>query len=68
MDDAALERAAAARIAWRRVPFLIGAIRDATGSFTLSLAPLILFAVVAGLIALGIGQRSPARAAAAGAA
>ena len=41
-------------------PFLIGAIKDATGSFTLGLLPLIAFAVVAGLVVLAMGRQSPA--------
>lgn len=45
-------------------PFLIGAIKDATGSFTLGLLPLIAFAVVAGLVALAMGKQPYAAAAA----
>ena len=41
-------------------PFLIGAIKDATGSFTLGLLPLIAFAAVAGLVVLAMGRQSPA--------
>ena len=41
-------------------PFLIGAIKDATGSFTLGLLPLIAFAVVAGFVVLAMGKQSPA--------
>ncbi len=46
-------------------PFLIGAIKDATGSFTLGLLPLIAFAVVAGLVVLAMGKQSSTVAAAA---
>ena len=38
-------------------PFLIGAIKDATGSFALGLLPLIAFAVVAGFVGLAMGRR-----------
>ena len=41
-------------------PFLIGAIKDATGSFTLGLLPLIAFAVVAGCVVLAMGKQGPA--------
>lgn len=44
-------------------PFLIGVIKDATGSFALGLVPLIAFAVVAGLVVLFMGRQSPAIAA-----
>ncbi len=40
-------------------PFLIGYIKDATGSFTLGLLPLIAFAVFAGLVVLAMGKQSP---------
>ena len=40
-------------------PFLIGAIKDATGSFTLGLLPLIAFAVVAGFVVLAMGKQVP---------
>ena len=41
-------------------PYLIGAIKDATGSFTLSLVPLILFALISGFLALLPGDRGSA--------
>ncbi len=41
-------------------PFLIGAIKDATGSFALGLLPLIAFAVVAGFVVLAMGKQGPA--------
>lgn len=41
-------------------PFLIGYIKDATGSFALGLMPLVAFAVVSGLVVLAMGRQSPA--------
>ena len=46
-------------------PFAIGAIKDATGSFTLSLLPMIVFALVSAGLAL-VAKRHVARAAGAG--
>lgn len=40
-------------------PFLIGYIKDTTGSFALGLLPLIAFAVVAGLVVLAMGRQTP---------
>jgi ACS family tartrate transporter-like MFS transporter len=40
-------------------PFLIGYIKDATGSFILGMVPLIVFAVVAGVVVLVMGKQSP---------
>ena len=45
-------------------PFLIGYIKDRTGSFVLGLLPLIAFAFVAGFTVLMMGRGSPQRAAA----
>ena len=46
-------------------PFLIGYIKDQTGSFALGLMPLVAFAVIAGLVVLAMGRQSPAVAVAA---
>jgi ACS family tartrate transporter-like MFS transporter len=40
-------------------PFMIGYIKDATGSFTLGVVPLIAFAAVAGLVVLVMGKQTP---------
>ncbi len=40
-------------------PYLIGAIKDGTGSFTLSLVPLILFALVSAALSLTTGRERP---------
>ena len=40
-------------------PFLIGYIKDATGSFDLALVPLVVLAVVSGLVVLGMGRQVP---------
>ncbi len=41
-------------------PYLIGAIKDATGNFTLSLMPLILFALISAALSLTTGRERPA--------
>ena len=41
-------------------PYLIGAIKDATGSFTLSLVPLILFALISAALSLTTGRERAA--------
>ena len=41
-------------------PYLIGAIKGATGSFTLSLVPLILFALVSAVVSLIVGRQRSA--------
>jgi MFS transporter, ACS family, tartrate transporter len=48
-------------------PFAIGAIKDATGSFELSLLPMIAFAVISGLLSLVPGRGRSARTVTAGA-
>ena len=40
-------------------PFLIGYIKDATGSFDLALIPLVVLAVVSGIVVLGMGRQVP---------
>ena len=40
-------------------PFLIGYIKDETGSFALALLPLVAFAIVSGLVVLGMGRQVP---------
>ena len=40
-------------------PFLIGAIKDETGSFALALLPLVAFAVLSGIVVLAMGRQVP---------
>ena len=40
-------------------PFLIGYIKDRTGSFDLALVPLVVLAVVSGIVVLGMGRQVP---------